>query len=112
MLTDRLDYVVGVDSHRDRHALVVLAGDGVVVCESELAADAAGYRRALALVDQRRRAAGCGRSRGPAATGPASAASSLPAASGCSRSSGRRGRAAGAGSSRIRSMRFAPPARR
>jgi transposase len=52
MLTDRLDYVVGVDSHRDRHALVVLAGDGVVVAESELPADGAGYRRALALVDE------------------------------------------------------------
>jgi transposase len=51
MLADELDYVVGVDPHRDRHALAVLeVRSGAVVCEAAVAASAAGYRRALELV--------------------------------------------------------------
>ena len=51
MLADELDYVIGVDTHRDTHALaVVAAGSGaVVVVEAALAACPRGYRRALAL---------------------------------------------------------------
>jgi transposase len=49
MLTDQLDYVLGVDTHRDRHAFAVVAGSGVVVGELELPASAAGYRQALEL---------------------------------------------------------------
>jgi transposase len=52
MLTDQLDYVLGVDSHRDRHALAVVAGSGLLVAEKELAADAAGYRQALELAER------------------------------------------------------------
>jgi transposase len=53
MLTDQLDYVLGVDSHLERHALGVLAASGELVDEQELAADPAGYRQALALVERR-----------------------------------------------------------
>jgi transposase len=53
MLADQLDYVVGVDSHRDRHALALVAASGVIVAEFEVAADAAGYRQALELAQRR-----------------------------------------------------------
>jgi transposase len=51
MLADELDYVIGVDTHRDAHALVVVAArsGAVVVVEPALAACPRGYRRALAL---------------------------------------------------------------
>jgi transposase len=50
MLADGLDYVIGVDSHRDRHALaLVLVASGAQVLAGEVAADAHGYREALTL---------------------------------------------------------------
>jgi transposase len=52
MLADELDYVIGVDSHLDRHAFAVVAASGVVEGEFELPADRAGYRRALCLAEQ------------------------------------------------------------
>jgi transposase len=50
MLADQLDFVVGVDSHRDRHAVAVVAvASGVVVFEASVAADGGGYAEALGL---------------------------------------------------------------
>jgi Transposase len=51
MLADQLDYVIGVDTHRDAHALAVVAaaGGGVVLVEPALAACPRGYRRLLLL---------------------------------------------------------------
>jgi hypothetical protein len=51
MLADELDYVIGVDTHRDRHALAVVAAasGGVVLVEPSLSACPRGYRHALAL---------------------------------------------------------------
>ena len=50
MLADQVDYVVGVDPHRDVHALAVVeVRTGAVVLEAVVGADAAGYRRALDL---------------------------------------------------------------
>ncbi len=51
MLADELDYVVGVDTHRDTHALAVVAASsgGVVVVEPSLSACPDGYRRLLEL---------------------------------------------------------------
>jgi len=52
MLADQLDYVVGVDSHRDSHAVAVVAvASGVVVFEAVVAASSAGYEQALWLAD-------------------------------------------------------------
>ncbi len=52
MLADRLDYVVGVDPHRDEHAVgVVDVRSGVVVFETSVAADSNGYAEALRLVE-------------------------------------------------------------
>jgi transposase len=53
MLADQLDYVVGVDPHRDSHALaVVQIVSGAVVFETTVAANSDGYAQALQLVDQ------------------------------------------------------------
>src|SRR4051812_4499636 len=52
MLADQLDYAVGVDPHRDSHALAVVhVRSGVVVFEATVAASSEGYRHALQLVD-------------------------------------------------------------
>src|SRR5688572_28465486 len=51
MLADQLDYVDGVDPHRDFHALAVVhVGSGVVVCEATVVATSDGYAHALKLV--------------------------------------------------------------
>jgi transposase len=52
MLADQLDYVVGVDPHRDSHALAVVeVVSGAVVFETTVAASSDGYADALRLVD-------------------------------------------------------------
>src|SRR3989442_15669051 len=53
MLADRLDYVVGVDPHRDSHALaVVQVVSGAVLFEAAVTASSDGYAHALKLVDR------------------------------------------------------------
>jgi transposase len=53
MLADQLDYVVGVDPHRDVHALAVVhVVSGAVLFEANVAASSSGYAQALQLVDQ------------------------------------------------------------
>ena len=50
MLADQLDYVIGVDPHRDAHALAILeVRSGGVVFEASVAASGSGYARALEL---------------------------------------------------------------
>ncbi|HEX9349968.1 MAG TPA: IS110 family transposase [Gaiellaceae bacterium] len=50
MLADQLDYVVGVDTHRDAHTIALIAAlTGAVVLEIEVGADQRGYARALTL---------------------------------------------------------------
>jgi transposase len=58
MLADQLDYVIGVDPHRDAHALAVVeVRTGVVVLEAMVAADPGGYTEVLQLAA--RHARGC-----------------------------------------------------
>ena len=53
MLADQLDYIVGVDPHRDSHALAVVeVVTGVVVFESTVDANNDGYAKALELIEQ------------------------------------------------------------
>lgn len=53
MLADQLDFVVGVDPHRDSHAIgVVEVPTGVVVFEAAVSADIGGYEEALRLAEQ------------------------------------------------------------
>jgi len=58
MLADELDYVVGVDTHRDEHVLAVLAAPaGAVIARHAIAANARGYGEALRFVEQYTRGA-------------------------------------------------------
>jgi len=52
MLADQLDYIVGVDPHRDSHALAVVhVQSGAIVFETAMLANSGGYANALKLVD-------------------------------------------------------------
>ena len=52
MLADELDFVVGVDPHRDSHTIAVIElRSGVVVFESSVAADGSGYAQALRVAE-------------------------------------------------------------
>src|SRR5437879_12381108 len=52
MVADELDYVVGVDTHRDEHVLaVVVAPVGAVVARRSVAANARGYAQALRFAE-------------------------------------------------------------
>jgi transposase len=53
MLADELDYVLGVDTHRDEHMLaIVTAPAGTVVAGSAVPANAGGYRELLRVAAQ------------------------------------------------------------
>jgi hypothetical protein len=53
MLADQLDYIVGVDPHRDSHAIAVVeVVSGAVVFEAIVDANSDGYARALKLVGE------------------------------------------------------------
>jgi transposase len=53
MLADRYDVVIGVDTHRDRHALAAVRSfNGAVLATITVSADPAGYRGALAFADE------------------------------------------------------------
>jgi transposase len=53
MLADELDYVVGVDPHRDRHALAVVSvPTAQVLLEATALASSGGYRSVLRLAEQ------------------------------------------------------------
>jgi transposase len=54
MLADQLDYVIGVDPHRDTHALAIVeVRTGGIVFETSVAASGGGYARALELANER-----------------------------------------------------------
>jgi transposase len=49
MLAERVDYVIGVDTHRDQHTLaVVVAPIGAVVAQQSVGASARGYAEGCA----------------------------------------------------------------
>ncbi len=47
MLAEQTDYVIGVDTHRDRHSAAMLASNGALVDETSASADQAGYATLL-----------------------------------------------------------------
>jgi transposase len=72
MLADRLDYVVGVDPHRDVHALAIVeVRTGGVVFEASVAANSSGYAAALELARAQRQGDERSRSRERAPSAPA-----------------------------------------
>src|SRR5438445_3812989 len=53
MLADQMDYIVGVDPHRDTHALAIVdVASGAVIVEATLLANNDGYAEALRLVEE------------------------------------------------------------
>jgi transposase len=53
MLADQLDYIAGVDPHRDSHAIAVVhVQSGAVIFETTVAADSDGYAEALKLAEE------------------------------------------------------------
>ncbi len=53
MLADELDYVVGVDTHRDQHVLaIVAASTGALVAQRSVPTDACGYAEAVRFADK------------------------------------------------------------
>ena len=53
MLAEQVDYVVGVDTHRDQHALAVVdARSGAVIAQTVTAANARGYANAVRFADR------------------------------------------------------------
>ena len=53
MLADELDYVVGVDTHRDQHVLaIVVVPTGAVIAQRSVAATARGYAAALRFAEE------------------------------------------------------------
>jgi len=56
MLADRVDYVIGVDTHRDQHTLAVVgAPAGAVLAQTVVAASARGYGEALRFAERHAR---------------------------------------------------------
>ena len=52
MLADELDYVIGVDTHRDQHTLaVVVAATGAVLTQTVVRANGRGYAQALRFAE-------------------------------------------------------------
>ena len=65
MLADEVDYVIGVDTHRDQHVLAVVAAPtGAVVAERVGATNARGYARRCGSLSDSRRARVSGLSKG------------------------------------------------
>lgn len=53
MVADEVDYVVGVDTHRDEHVLAVLAAPaGAVIAQRHVSASGSGYAQALRFADR------------------------------------------------------------
>jgi transposase len=53
MLEGKVDHVIGVDTHRDRHAAAILDHNGGLVAQLEVPASQAGYEELLGFVAQR-----------------------------------------------------------
>src|SRR5215211_371620 len=54
MLADELDFVIGVDTHRDEHALALVGcPSGACLAEAVIAANGGGYAAALTLAQER-----------------------------------------------------------
>lgn len=52
MLAGQVDYVIGVDTHRDTNTAAVVTAAGAVVEQHQCTTDAMGYRRVVAFADE------------------------------------------------------------
>ena len=101
MLADQVDYVVGVDTHRDEHVLaVVVASTGAVVAQRSVATTRAATGRRCGSLPSTRRPACVGGRGQLATTVPGLPVTSAAAARRCSRPAAAPRRAAAAGQGR------------
>ena len=70
MLEGQVDVVIGVDTHRDRHAAALLDPNGGVRATLEVPSDRSGHVRLLRLAQVQALAGGCGPWRERAGMGP------------------------------------------
>jgi hypothetical protein len=70
MLEGQVDAVIGVDTHRDRHAAALLDPNGGVRATLEVPSDQAGHTRLLRLADEQAPGRRVWRWRGRGAMGP------------------------------------------
>ena len=112
MLAEQVDYVVGVDTHRDQHALAIVdAHTGAVIAQTTTAASARGYADAVASRIGTRPALASGRSRAPATTAPGlSGTCSASAANRCMRSTAPAAASGGCAAKTTSSTQSVPPA--
>jgi transposase len=52
VLANDIDYVIGVDTHKDSHSAAVLNATGGVISALDVTTSEAGYRRLLALANR------------------------------------------------------------
>ena len=69
MLEGQVDAVIGVDTHRDRHAAAVLDPNGGVRATLEVPSDQSGHIRLLRLADEQAPGGGSGRWKEPGVMG-------------------------------------------
>ena len=70
MLEGQVQFVIGVDTHRDTHTAAITDAAGAVLMDATVATTTAGHRQLLGWPSGTRRDTGCGRWRAPAASGP------------------------------------------
>ena len=68
MLEGQVQFVIGVDTHRDTHTAAVCDPTGAVLVQATVATPAPGTGSCWAWRNSTRRAPGCGRWRGRAAS--------------------------------------------
>jgi hypothetical protein len=72
MLAEQVDYLIGVETHRDQHALAAVdARTGAVVAQATTAANAQGYACTLRLAERHAPGARVWAIEGSGATSPA-----------------------------------------
>jgi len=72
MLADRVDYIIGVDTHKATHTAAVVTPTGAALAHRTVPAEPTATCTFTGSPSSRHQAAGSGRSRALAATGPAS----------------------------------------
>ena len=82
MLAEQTDFVIGVDTHRDRHSAAILASSGGLVDETSASADQGGYSMLLRWAQCDAAGRRVWAIEGPDPTAPVSQPSSINAASG------------------------------
>jgi hypothetical protein len=112
MLADEVDYVIGVDTHRDHHTLaVIVAPAGAVLAQTVVDANTRGYGASLRFVDKHAPGVRAWALEGAGHHGAGLARYLAERGETCSRSAARAGASGGCAARTTRSTRSALPAR-